>query len=190
MSRIGAHEAVRTMIEAIGDDPFREGLRETPSRVVKSWEELFSGYRYEQEPEALVALFKTFGDAQTDQMVVVKDIDLFSTCEHHLLPFIGQCHIGYIPNGKVLGLSKFARVVDAFSRRLQVQERLTEQIAGAIQKYLEPKGVGVVIHAKHLCMGCRGVKRQNAVMVTSALRGTFAEEVDCRAEFMNLIPRS
>lgn len=172
---------IRAMISHIGDDPSRDGLKDTPERVVRSWKELFSGY--DQDPSKL---FKVF-DVAYDQMVVVKDVDFVSFCEHHLLPFEGVAHVAYIPAGKVVGLSKIARVVDVFARRLQVQERLTNEIGDCIAEHLCPKGVGVVLEAHHSCMSCRGVKKRNAKMITSYLSGVLRDEPDCRAEFLSLV---
>lgn len=179
-------DAVIRILEYIGEDPKREGIVETPYRVIKSFKELYSGYN--QNPADLL---KTFDSDGYNQLVLVKDIELYSMCEHHMLPFIGKAHVGYIPNGKVIGVSKIARLVDLYSRRLQIQERLTDQITSAIEDWLNPAGVACVIEAEHLCMRMRGVAKQNSTMVTSSLKGIFLE--DCakgraaRAEFMGLI---
>ena len=175
--------AVRKIIEAIGENPQREGLLNTPDRVARSFEFLTRGYTMDLESVINGAIFEAPGD----EMVVVKDIEVYSLCEHHMLPFYGKCHIGYIPNGKVLGVSKLARITEMFARRLQIQERLTEEIAAAITEAIEPKGVGVVISAKHLCMMMRGVEKQNSEMRTSAMMGAFRSRPATRAEFMNLI---
>jgi len=172
------------IIKYIGDNPDREGLKETPLRVVKSYAELFSGYN--KDPKEL---FKVFDSAGYDQMVTVKNIELYSTCEHHILPFIGKCHIGYIPNKKVIGISKLPRIMEIFARRLQLQERLTQQIANCIDELLQPGGVGVVIEAEHLCIRMRGVNKQNATMVTTALKGSFMDNDKTRLEFMEAIGR-
>ena len=174
---------VRKMLTLIGEDPNREGLRRTPERFEKALRYLTSGYR--QDPEKLLngAMFSVC----YDNMVVVKDIELYSLCEHHLLPFFGKCHVAYIPNKKVVGLSKIARLVNMYARRLQIQERLTSQIAKAIQERLAPEGVGVVIEARHLCMVMRGVEKQNSSAMTSAMLGAFRENKQTRDEFLSLI---
>ena len=178
----GPEESVRRIIEYIGDDPNREGLKDTPSRVVRSYSELFGGYGSDVK-----SALKTFEDGTCDEMVVVKDIEFTSFCEHHMLPFTGKAHVGYVPNGRIVGLSKVARVVDMFARRLQVQERLTSQIAEALMgEPLSPVGVGCMIEASHSCMSCRGVRKQTAVTITSDLRGVFREHA-VRAEFLSLI---
>ena len=176
-------DLVRKMLTLIGEDPNREGLRRTPERFEKALRYLTSGYR--QDPEKLLngAMFSVC----YDNMVVVKDIELYSLCEHHLLPFFGKCHVAYIPNKKVVGLSKIARLVNMYARRLQIQERLTSQVAKAIQEKLSPEGVGVVIEARHLCMVMRGVEKQHSAAVTSAMLGAFRENKQTRAEFLSLI---
>jgi GTP cyclohydrolase I len=175
--------AVRAILEGLGEDPAREGLLETPARVAESLRFLTSGYA--EDPVELLrgALF----GSDVDEMVVVKDVEFYSLCEHHLLPFYGRCHLAYIPDGKIVGLSKLARVVDAFSRRLQVQERLTAQIAGAVQEAVQPKGVGVVMEAHHLCMMMRGVEKQTSRAVTSNMLGKFRQDARTRGEFLELI---
>ena len=175
-------DKIKDILKFIGDDPNREGLKETPKRMVKSWQELFSGYN--KKPEDII---KTFGEGACNEMVILKDIDFFSTCEHHFLPFSGQIYIGYIPNGKVLGISKLVRLVEIYSRRLQIQEKMTTEIADTLMKVLEPLGVMVVCKAQHFCMISRGVKKQNTIMVTSAVRGVFDEDIKTRNEFMELI---
>ena len=162
---------IRNLLIAIGEDPDREGLKDTPKRVVKSWDTLFGGYK--QKPENVL---KTFFSIKCDEMIICKDIEFYSNCEHHILPFYGKCHIAYLPNQKVVGLSKMPRLLEVFARRLQIQERLTEQIADSMMKHIEPLGVGVNIEAKHNCMVCRGVQKQNSVMVTTALRGVFKDD--------------
>ena len=176
-------ETVYAMLEGLGEDPHREGLLKTPERVARSLRFLTGGYS--QNPEELLKN-AVFTEAY-DEMVVVRDIDLFSMCEHHMLPFFGKAHVAYIPDGKIVGLSKLARVVEVFARRLQVQERLTQQIRDAIQNVLNPKGVGVVIEAKHLCMVMRGVEKLNSVTTTSAMSGQFITSQSTRSEFLRLI---
>jgi GTP cyclohydrolase I len=175
-------ELVREMLSRIGEDPTREGLLETPGRVAKSMEFLTHGYS--QEPAEVLngALFTV----NYDEMVIVKDIEMFSLCEHHMLPFFGKVHIAYIPNGKVIGLSKLPRLVEIFARRLQVQERLTTQLAEAIEEMIQPQGVGVVIEARHLCMMMRGVEKQHSAAVTSAMLGAFRQQ-ETRNEFLSLL---
>jgi GTP cyclohydrolase I len=171
------------LIRSIGEDPNREGLRDTPARVAKAWSHLTQGYA--QNPAEI--LNKAIFSEKCDQMIIVKDIEVYSMCEHHLLPFFGKCHIGYISRGGVYGVSKLARLVDCFSRRLQLQERLTRQIAEALIEPISAEGVGVVVEAQHLCMMMRGVSKQNSVMVTSAMLGSFRDEPETRAEFLKLI---
>ncbi len=174
---------VEAWLAGIGEDPGREGLRDTPGRVARAWAFLTRGYRQRLEEVVNDALF----DAEGSEMVVVKGIEFYSMCEHHLLPFFGQVHIGYIPKKKVLGLSKFARIVEMFSRRLQIQERLATQIAEAIERVVEPEGVAVVIEGVHLCMMMRGVEKQHSSAVTSAMRGVFKEDLRTREEFLSLV---
>jgi GTP cyclohydrolase IA len=176
-------ETVRTMIRELGEDPGREGLLRTPQRVAKSMRYLTSGYRQNVDEVLNGALFSV----SYDEMVIVKDIEVFSLCEHHLLPFFGRCHIAYIPTAKVIGLSKLPRLVDVFARRLQVQERLTTQIAEVIMQKINPMGVGVIIEAKHLCMIMRGVEKQNSVAVTSTMLGVFRNSQQTREEFLSLV---
>jgi GTP cyclohydrolase I len=176
-------DAVVGLLDGIGEDPEREGLVKTPERVAKSLRFLTSGYR--QDPEQL--LMKAVFTESYDEMVLVKDIDLYSMCEHHMLPFFGKAHVAYIPDGKIVGLSKIPRVVEVFARRLQVQERLTQQIRDAIQHVLNPRGVGVVIEATHMCMVMRGVQKQNSVTTTSAMSGEFLNNQATRSEFLRLI---
>ena len=175
-------ELVAEMIRRIGEDPDREGLKRTPERVAKSLAFLTRGYGMEFEDVVNGALF----DDCHQNMVLVKDIEMYSLCEHHLLPFFGKVHVAYIPNGKIVGLSKIARLVDVYARRLQVQERMTEQIAQAIWEGVEPEGVGVVVEAYHLCMMMRGVQKQNSKTITSAVRGSFLEDQMTRDEFLRL----
>lgn len=176
---------VRDVLEILGQDPKREGLLRTPQRVAKAWRFLTKGY---QEDPLAILRRATFTE-KYDQMVIVKDIDFFSLCEHHLLPFHGKCHVGYIPNGKVVGLSKIPRVIEVFARRLQIQERLTQEVALAIQEAINPRGVGVVVEAFHLCMSMRGVEKQNAFMTTSELLGAFRTHERTRLEFLSFIRR-
>ena len=183
-SREEAERAVRTLLQWAGDDPEREGLVDTPARVAKAFQDWFSGY--DQDPEAYLA--RTFEEvAGYDDMVVLKDIRFESHCEHHLAPIIGRAHVGYLPTHRVVGISKLARVVEAFARRLQVQEKMNAQIAHCIQKVLEPKGVAVVIEAGHQCMTTRGVHKTGVTMVTSSMLGAFRENSDTRREFLNMI---
>jgi len=174
---------IHDLLKEIGEDPTREGLEKTPARVAKAWEYFTSGYKQDVHEVLNEALFTE----EYDEMVVVKDIDLYSLCEHHLLPFFGKCHIAYMPSRKIVGLSKLPRLVEMFSRRLQVQERLTTQIAQTLNDVLQPRGVAVVIEALHMCMLMRGVEKQNSKAVTSAMLGAFRENAETRAEFMELI---
>jgi len=178
---------IRNLIKLIGDDPDREGLIETPRRILKSYNELFAGYSYTDED--IKSLFiKTFKETENyNEMIICRDIPFFSMCEHHLLPFSGVCHIGYIPKEKTIGLSKLPRLVDIFSKRLQLQERLTMQIADTIMTHLTPQGVGVIIKAEHLCVSCRGVRKTGSSMVTSAMMGCFDSYPNTKSEFVKLI---
>ena len=174
---------VRAVLKAIGEDPARDGLIKTPDRVDRSFHFLTKGYAEDIDKLLTSAMF----DVDYDEMVVVKDIEVFSLCEHHLLPFFGKAHVAYIPKGKVIGLSKIPRLVDAFARRLQVQERMTVQIATALQQTLQPRGVGVVVEAMHLCMIMRGVEKQHSVAMTSCMLGGFRDQIQTRQEFLDLI---
>jgi GTP cyclohydrolase IA len=182
-SRTQFQDAIRTMLESVGEDTSRKGLEQTPARVERAWQFLCAGYR--QDPHQILrgALF----EEESNEMVIVRGIDLYSLCEHHLLPFFGKCHIAYLPAGQIVGLSKMARVVDVFARRLQVQERLTTQIAKALEDSLHPLGVAVVIEARHLCMMMRGVEKQNSLAVTSCMLGEFKENSKTRNEFIELL---
>jgi GTP cyclohydrolase I len=175
-------ELIRRQLELVGEDPKREGLLKTPVRVANSLKFLTEGYN--SSPEAVVG--KGIFKEEHDNMIMVRDIELYSLCEHHMLPFFGKAHVAYIPNGKIVGLSKIPRIVDVYARRLQVQERLTEQIAEGLCRVLNPSGVGVVIEAYHLCMMMRGVQKQNSKTITSALRGAFREDPKTRDEFLRL----
>lgn len=183
VSEADMQQAVRTLLIGLGEDPDREGLVDTPKRVVKALKFLTSGYHQSLDELLNGAVFSE----DTDEMVLVRDIDLFSSCEHHILPILGRAHVAYIPDGKVIGLSKIARICEMYSRRLQVQERLTAQIADALQGLLKPKGVAVVVEASHMCMVMRGVQKPGSWTVTSAVRGAFADDPRTRQEFMDLI---
>ena len=176
---------IKNLLKALGEDADREGLKRTPKRVMESFRFLTRG-RHQNAADVIERA--TFNE-KYNQMVLVKDIDFFSMCEHHLLPFYGKCHVGYIPNGKVIGLSKIPRVVDIFARRIQIQERLTQEIAQAIETHLKPRGVGVVVEAFHLCMAMRGVEKQNAYATTSAMLGAFESHERTRLEFLSFIRR-
>ena len=176
-------DAVRTILQAIGEDPARQGLQRTPDRVAGAFRFLTSGYRLSLEQVVGQGVF----EEAHEEMILVRDIELYSLCEHHLLPFYGRAHVAYIPNGRLLGLSKMPRLVDVFARRLQIQERLTDQIADAVMEVLQPQGVGVVIDAAHLCMMMRGVEKQNSRTVTSAVRGLFRTDARTRGEFLQLV---
>ncbi len=171
------------VLEAVGEDPQREGLLKTPGRAARAFEFLTGGYRQSLDEIVNGAIF----NSEASEIVLVKDIELYSMCEHHLLPFIGKAHVAYIPRGKVIGLSKVARIVDMFARRFQIQENLTTQIADALMHTLDPLGVGIVVEAKHLCMMMRGVEKQNSIMTTSCLLGSFKEDARTRSEFLSLL---
>jgi GTP cyclohydrolase IA len=177
------NELFYNLLKEIGEDPEREGLKDTPKRVAESYKFLTRGYHQDIDK----VLNNAFFEAEDSHMVIVKDIEIYSLCEHHMLPFIGKCHIGYIPDKKVVGVSKLARVVDMYSRRLQIQERLTDQIAHVIMDKVGAQGVGVVIEAQHLCMMMRGVEKQNSKMITSAMHGIFRSQMATRTEFLRLI---
>lgn len=175
---------IKQLLIELGEDPEREGLLDTPKRVAKSLKFLTSGYRQNLDEVINGAIFK---EESCDEMIILKNIEFYSMCEHHMLPFYGQCHIGYIPQGKIFGVSKLARIVDCFARRLQIQERLTRDVANTILENIMPEGVGVVMEAQHMCMTMRGVEKQDSLMVTSAMLGSFRDDQATRAEFLNLI---
>jgi GTP cyclohydrolase I len=179
-------EIVRSLLAYIGEDPDREGLLETPERFLKAWEEYTRGYR--EKPEEILKSFED-GAQSVDEMVIVRDIPVYSLCEHHLAPFFGRAYVGYVPDKRILGLSKISRLVEIYARRLQVQERLTNQIADALDTHLQPLGVAVVIECRHMCMESRGVRHTGTATVTSALRGSIKTNADTRREFLSLIGR-
>ena len=178
----GPTDNITRLIQFIGDDPNREGLRDTPSRVIKSYSELFSGYKQDS-----ASVFKTFEDGACDEMVLLKNIEFCSSCEHHLLPFFGSAHIAYVPKGKVIGVSKLARLLEVYSRRLQIQERISQQVTKALDDHLQPLGSACILQATHLCMVCRGVQKQHSELVTSSLTGVFREKPEARQELFSLI---
>ena len=186
MNRERVAELMKELLIEIGEDPEREGLRDTPERAARSWEFLTSGYT--SDPEAVInnAVFSS----EANNMIIARDIEIYSLCEHHMLPFYGRCHIGYIAKKKVIGVSKLARIADVYARRLQIQERLTAQIAGEVMKAAQADGVGVVMECYHLCMMMRGVEKQNSLMTTSSVLGTFKTHQPTRLEFLNLISRN
>lgn len=175
-------DLIYMMLSAINENPNREGLVDTPKRVIKSWQEIYSGYS--KDPKDVLTVFESDG---YDQIVLLKDIEMYSMCEHHMLPFFGKAHVAYIPDGKVIGISKLARLVDIYARRLQIQERIGEQVTNALMEHLKPKAAACIIEAQHLCMLMRGVNKQNSVMVTSSLRGVFLTDPAAKNELMNLI---
>ncbi|MFW6062355.1 MAG: GTP cyclohydrolase I FolE [Planctomycetota bacterium] len=183
MNKERVAELIRELLVEIGEDPEREGLVKTPERVARAWEHLTSGYHMDREQVVNGAVF----EAEANNMVIARDIEVYSLCEHHMLPFFGRCHIAYIPTEKVVGVSKIARIVDFYARRLQIQERLTSQIAHEIMRTLRPEGVGVVVECRHLCMMMRGVEKQNSVMTTSSVLGSFHDDQATRMEFLHLI---
>lgn len=179
-------KATRSILEiliALGENPYREGLLDTPKRVVKSWRELYKGYN--EDPREILST--VFEDGYCEEMVILKDVQFQSMCEHHMLPFIGTAHMAYIPNGRVVGLSKLARLVDCFARRLQIQEKMTMQIAQSLQEHLNPLGVAVIIKAHHQCMSCRGVRKSGATMMTSSMLGDFKTQSELRGQFLQMI---
>ena len=173
---------IKNILELIGEEPHREGLLDTPKRVVKSWDQIYSGYS--QNP---ADLFTQFSSDVYNQMVILKGIEMFSTCEHHMLPFYGKAHIAYIPNEKIVGISKLARLLDMYARRLQIQERIGDQVTSALMEYLQPKGAACIIEASHMCMRMRGVSKQNSIMVTSSIKGIFETDASAKAELISLI---
>lgn len=178
-------ELIKSILRTIGEDPEREGLLETPHRVIKSYSELFSGYSFTDE--MIAEICKTFEDGACDELVVLKNVEFQSFCEHHMLPFYGKAHFGYLPDKRVIGLSKMGRILDIYSKRLQIQERLTQQITKALMDNLKPRGAACVVEAHHQCMSCRGVKKQNSIMVTSSMVGEFRTDATLRAEFLSLL---
>jgi len=174
--------ALFKQLEYIGEDTTREGLQDTPYRVVKSWQEIFKGYT--QQPEDIMTVFDAEG---YDQIIILKDIEVYSMCEHHMLPFIGKAHVAYIPDKKIVGISKLARLVDIYARRLQIQERLGEQVTSALMEILSPKGAACIIEASHLCMRMRGVSKQNSIMITSSLKGAFIRDASAKEELIKLV---
>jgi GTP cyclohydrolase I len=186
MNKIRIASLIKQLLEEIGEDPNREGLLKTPQRVADAWEELGEGYSQNLTDIINGAVFKS----EANNMIIAKDIDVYSICEHHMLPFIGRCHIGYIANDKVIGVSKLARIVDMYARRLQIQERLTSEIAHAVQEAVGAEGVGVVMNCRHLCMMMRGVEKQRSVMTTSSVLGSFHHDQATRMEFLSLVGRS
>lgn len=181
-SELPAEDAVVRLIQSVGEDIKREGLLDTPKRVVKSWEFLFSGYKVEVED-----ILTLFTNDNCDQIVLLKDIEMFSMCEHHLLPFCGKAHVAYIPDKTIIGISKLARLIEMYSRRMQIQERIGEQVTLALMKYLKPKGAACIIEAAHFCMRMRGVQKQNSIMITSSLKGVFLDNLDTRQELLKLL---
>jgi len=182
LALVDSEELIREILIRVGEDPNREGLRQTPARIVRSWEEIYGGY--EQHAEEI--LVTQFCAGKYDEMVLLRDVEFYSTCEHHMLPFYGKAHIAYLPNNKIVGLSKLARLLEMHARRLQVQERLTQDVATDLQRILRPKGVAVMVEGKHQCMCCRGVHKKEGMMVTSCLLGAFKENLATRSEFLAL----
>lgn len=185
MSKDEVVNSLNTILKFIGEDPSREGLKDTPNRIIKSWDTLYGGYN--KRVEDILTTFEEDGAVPVNQIVLLKDIELYSTCEHHMLPFTGRAHVAYIPDGKVVGISKLARIVDIFARRLQIQERLGNQVTDSLMEHLNAKAAACIIEAKHMCMTSRGVGKQHSVMVTSSLRGGFLTSKETRQELMSLI---
>lgn len=179
-----SRQLIVEQLHLIGEDPTREGLLDTPKRVIKSWDEIYSGYK--KDPKDILTVFDSDG---YDQIVLLKDFEFYSMCEHHMLPFYGKAHVAYIPNGKVIGISKLARLVDIFSKRLQIQERLTQQVTDALMEHLQPLGAACILEATHMCMRMRGVAKQNSIMTTSSMRGVFLDKLTAKEELMQLIKR-
>lgn len=182
-----SEDCLRYILTFIGENPDREGLKDTPKRIKNSWDKLYGGYK--QDVESILTIFNNDGsdEVQYDQIVLLKNIEFYSTCEHHMLPFFGQAHVAYIPHRKVVGISKLARLLEVYARRLQIQERIGDQVTAAINKYLQPKGAACILQAQHFCMTSRGIQKQNSVMITSSLTGCFMSEQNTRQELMNLI---
>lgn len=178
-------KALHEVLLYLGENPDREGLKDTPNRMVKSWGKIFGGYH--QDPAKMLTTFEEDDVVPYDAVILLKDIELYSTCEHHFLPFVGKAHVAYIPNGKVVGISKLARIVEIYARRLQIQERIGNQVTKALMDHLNPKGAACIIESKHFCMSCRGVEKQNSIMVTSSLRGVFMTDPSARNELMSLL---
>lgn len=178
-------KSIQNIFEYLGEDNNREGLKDTPHRIIKSWDKIFGGYL--QDPKEILTVFKEDGDIPHNQIILLKDIEFYSTCEHHFLPFTGKAHVAYIPNNQIVGISKLARLVEIYSRRLQLQERVGNQVTLALMEYLNAKGAACIIEAKHYCMTSRGVEKQNSIMVTSSLRGCFLKNAQTRNELMNLV---
>jgi GTP cyclohydrolase I len=178
-------ESIKNILKHLGEDPSREGLLGTPDRIVKSWEKLFGGYKI--DPKDIMTIFKEDNVIPFNQIILLKDIEFYSTCEHHMLPFVGKAHVAYVPKDKVCGISKLARIVEVFSRRLQIQERIGNQVTESLMEVLKPQGAACIIEAKHFCMTSRGVNKQNSVMITSSLKGCFLTHDQTRQEFLNLI---
>lgn len=185
MNKENIERLIRELLIELGEDPDREGLQRTPARVATAWIQLTAGYHSDVRTLVNEAVFEQAGES----MVIVRDIEIYSLCEHHLLPFFGRCHIGYIPDGKVIGVSKLARLADRYARRLQIQERLTEELAHTVMDAIKPRGVGVIIEARHLCMMMRGVEKQQSVLATSSVLGTFRSSHATRSEFLALLSR-
>ena len=178
-------ESLKKILQYLGEDPNREGLRGTPDRMIQSWSEIFGGYT--KDPKDLLTTFEEDDVVPIDQIILLKDIELYSTCEHHFLPFVGKAHVAYMPKGKVIGISKLARLIEIFARRLQIQERIGNQVTKALMDHLNPLGAACIIESKHFCMSCRGVAKQNSMMVTSSLSGVFLENSKTRQELMLLL---
>jgi GTP cyclohydrolase I len=182
MKEEGPENNIVRLLEYIGDDPTREGVKDTPKRVIKSFEKIYGGYK-----EDVSKYFKTFTEGACDEMVVLKNIEFYSTCEHHMLPFYGKAHVAYIPNGKVIGISKLARILEVYSRRLQIQERICQQVTQTLEGYLQPLGAACILEAQHFCMVSRGVEKQNSIMITSSLTGVFRKESSAKNELFQII---